>query len=1562
MKIRHLLTLFFSIFLVHLSAQEFNSSDYEIAFITKDVTPDGDLEEQGIIEDLRKRGFTVDVTYNDPGDITVTPDFEFSFAALNNYDLVILGRGVSSGDFTEADKWAAVQTPIIVFSAYLVRSSRMKLVNSSSASREVSDGGTVARDTVTNIKIEAHPVFTGLDGNVDGEIGYMTWFYDYVKYGVDTFPANHNGTLLGTWADPTGVADGNVAVAHWASGVEPYPGAGITLAADRMYLQMGSDDSNSPKLRNFTAFTNESTLLLHNSIKLLVGASPDGKLIPITQEAFDPRDYSIAFITKDVNPGGSLEEQGVVDDLRSRGFTVDVSYNDPGDISVTPDFDFSFAGLNDYDLVILGRGVSSGDFTEAEAWAAVQTPIIVFSAYLVRSSRMKLINSSSASREVSDASNVSRDTITNIKIEDHPVFTGLDRDGDGEIGYMTWFYDYVKYGVDTFPANHSSTLLGGWADPTGVGNGNVAVAHWASGVEPYPGAGITLAGDRMYLQMGSDDSSSPKLRNYTAFTEESTLLLHNSIKLLLGGTPDGSLIPVEPGARIGKIAFITKDVDEAGYLEEIEVIDELRKRGYQVDVSYNDPGDITVPADFEFSFEALNDYDAVIIGRGVSSGDFTQDSAWAAVEAPVIIFSAYLVRSTRLKLINSSSASRENGDGNAVAMDRVTNVGIADHPIFTGVDTDEDDKISYLTWFYDYIKYGVDTFEMNHNASLLATLDDSGGVGDGNVYIAHWASGVEPYPGAGITLAGDRLYMQMGSDDSNSPKLRNYTAFTDESWVVLFNALELLSGGMPSGVLPDAGPVANWNMDESGVAILDGIGSANGDIRNGNGISREACGVNESINFAGATKPSAVIWVDDQASINFGMESSFTLSAWVKMDPYANEAEMNIMLKGDNKNDGTHLENGNGHWYTLATKSRELRFALDDDVTKTQLGVAIDSTSFPPDQWNHVVGVRDATQDSLFLYLNGVKVGSLKDDTDGDISTTGLPLVLGNYHSGVRVMNGNLDEVSIYDVALGDMAISNLFNSASPSTNCTVIETISELSVDANLSALSLDVGTLVPDFDPSITSYTAEVPEGTSAVTISATASNENATVSGDGTFSNIPGVATIDVVAEDTTSIKAYTIGIKIEGAGNSRTIVEPGFENLFNAVNDAISGDTLVLRNGGDYSPLAPYAIGKKIVIIAETIPTLPALDNMPKIDNLFGVSPVFKMENGGDLVLIGIDVDGGQAANIIDCQGDFGVPSTQSIFVNRCRLHNTTDDILNDARDGNTDMTTLERGIFRNTFIYDSGSGHGLYVKNYHGEGDFVFENLTFWNLGEQFNWIRHFPAEITQTYVYDHMTGYKLSTDVGDNKEIFGNSDAETEAALNITLKNSILHTQVSDNEGSLKFNNTTGRNTITTNNNVLFNVKPIVDGGGSITHTDNQEVDPMFADPDNGDFTVMNTALHSAADDGEIIGALYWHPDYVDDFADLVSVDDIEVLKVNLKAFPNPFTNNTNLSFHLEESTRVQVNMYDLMGKQVKTVLNENMLSGYHQLEVPTQQLVPGIYLIQFVSDGIIITRKVVKK
>ena len=84
------------------------------------------------------------------------------------------------------------------------------------------------------------------------------------------------------------------------------------------------------------------------------------------------------------------------------------------------------------------------------------------------------------------------------------------------------------------------------------------------------------------------------------------------------------------------------------------------------------------------------------------------------------------------------------------------------------------------------------------------------------------------------------------------------------------------------------------------------------------------------------------------------------------------------------------------------------------------------------------------------------------------------------------------------------------------------------------LSTLTVSAGTLTPAFDPAVTEYTLSLPQGTEKLTLTATPSDSNATVQGDGELTLQEGENTLPLVvtAEDG-SAKAYTITVQVAQA---------------------------------------------------------------------------------------------------------------------------------------------------------------------------------------------------------------------------------------------------------------------------------------------------------------------------------------------------------------------------------------------------------------------------------------------
>jgi len=86
----------------------------------------------------------------------------------------------------------------------------------------------------------------------------------------------------------------------------------------------------------------------------------------------------------------------------------------------------------------------------------------------------------------------------------------------------------------------------------------------------------------------------------------------------------------------------------------------------------------------------------------------------------------------------------------------------------------------------------------------------------------------------------------------------------------------------------------------------------------------------------------------------------------------------------------------------------------------------------------------------------------------------------------------------------------------------------------STLSDLTVSTGTLDPAFSSDVTSYTLEVPVGTTSVDLTATATDPLSELVGGGTISTIPSIATITVTAENGVTMTEYVVDIKEEGTG--------------------------------------------------------------------------------------------------------------------------------------------------------------------------------------------------------------------------------------------------------------------------------------------------------------------------------------------------------------------------------------------------------------------------------------------
>ncbi len=76
--------------------------------------------------------------------------------------------------------------------------------------------------------------------------------------------------------------------------------------------------------------------------------------------------------------------------------------------------------------------------------------------------------------------------------------------------------------------------------------------------------------------------------------------------------------------------------------------------------------------------------------------------------------------------------------------------------------------------------------------------------------------------------------------------------------------------------------------------------------------------------------------------------------------------------------------------------------------------------------------------------------------------------------------------------------------------------------------------------------------------------------------------------------------------------------------------------------------------------------------------------------------------------------------------------------------------------------------------------------------------------------------------------------------------------------------------------------------------------------------------------------------------------------------YPNPFNPSTTIKFSLPGDTHVSLNVYDVSGKLVGRVLDEDMTAGEHTVRFKAEGLASGVYFYRLEAGSKVTTRKMI--
>ena len=76
--------------------------------------------------------------------------------------------------------------------------------------------------------------------------------------------------------------------------------------------------------------------------------------------------------------------------------------------------------------------------------------------------------------------------------------------------------------------------------------------------------------------------------------------------------------------------------------------------------------------------------------------------------------------------------------------------------------------------------------------------------------------------------------------------------------------------------------------------------------------------------------------------------------------------------------------------------------------------------------------------------------------------------------------------------------------------------------------------------------------------------------------------------------------------------------------------------------------------------------------------------------------------------------------------------------------------------------------------------------------------------------------------------------------------------------------------------------------------------------------------------------------------------------------YPNPFNPSTTIRFSIPEATNVKVSVFDALGREITTLVNEEMNPGNYNVDFNASNLSSGIYLYRIETSNFVQVKKMI--
>ncbi len=119
---------------------------------------------------------------------------------------------------------------------------------------------------------------------------------------------------------------------------------------------------------------------------------------------------------------------------------------------------------------------------------------------------------------------------------------------------------------------------------------------------------------------------------------------------------------------------------------------------------------------------------------------------------------------------------------------------------------------------------------------------------------------------------------------------------------------------------------------------------------------------------------------------------------------------------------------------------------------------------------------------------------------------------------------------------------------------------------------------------------------------------------------------------------------------------------------------------------------------------------------------------------------------------------------------------------------------------------------------------------------------------------------------------------------------------------------------------------------------------------------------YTAGDKSLPVGDLNWYPDKkklytgIEKFESSIIPSSIELMQ----NYPNPFNPVTNISYSIPKNSAVKLVVFDMLGREVATLVNETQQAGTYKVDFDASKLSSGVYIYSLVTAGQSFSKKMI--